>query len=71
MREEKFLDSFGDNAWQEFVRLLGASIITRLEEIENEVDWDKLLNLGDDEIKREAYQLKEDLARIKKLIKDL
>lgn len=60
-----------DNDLESFVKAVSETILYRLEEIESEVDWNKILNLDDEEIKSEALRLKEDLASIKRIINDL
>lgn len=59
------------NDVESFIKTVSETILYRLEEIERDVEWNKILNLDDEEIKNEALRLKEDLASIKRLIKDL
>ncbi|SHG37577.1 hypothetical protein SAMN02745221_00038 [Thermosyntropha lipolytica DSM 11003] len=71
MGREFFKNEPEEGEEKDFIKIVIAGIVKRLQEIEDGVDWGNILNAGDEEIRKEAWQLKKDLSALQRLIKDL
>lgn len=61
----------GVNAMEDLLKNLTATLISRLDDIEKETNFDYLLQTGPDDIRREAVVLFEEMQELKNRLKSL
>lgn len=61
----------GGEALEDLVKYLADDLITRLEELEKEADFEFLMSLSDDDISNEAHLLYQGIIKLKSRLQEL